>query len=97
MGARQGGASSEVLDRCPQGGRPEPFTRTILPLSGGSPATVVAYSKRVRSRVGTAGDETRTRDIQLGRKEATARAVRVFRKALDARMAHFLWLANVFL
>jgi hypothetical protein len=42
-----------------------------------------------------AGDETRTRDIQLGRKDATARAARVFRKALDASMAHFLWLANV--
>jgi hypothetical protein len=44
-----------------------------------------------------AGDETRTRDIQLGRKDATAQAVRVFKKALDASMAHFLWLANVFL
>ncbi len=44
-----------------------------------------------------AGDETRTRDIQLGRKDATARPVRVFKKALDASMAHFLWLANVFL
>jgi hypothetical protein len=44
---------------------------------------------------GTAGDETRTRDIQLGRKDATARAVRVFKEALDASMAHFLWLANV--
>ncbi len=67
VGARQGGASSEVLDRCPQGGRPEPFTRTILPLSEGSPATAVASSERVHSGVGTAGDETRTRDIQLGR------------------------------
>ena len=28
---------------------------------------------------------------------ATARAVGVFKKALDASMAHFLWLANVFL
>jgi hypothetical protein len=37
-----------------------------------------------------AGDETRTRDIQLGRKEATARAGRVFKKALDSGMAHFL-------
>ena len=32
----------------------------------------------------------RTRDIQLGRKDATARAMRVFKKALDAGMAHFL-------
>ena len=46
---------------------PEPFPRTILPLSGGSPATDVVYSRRVRSRVGTAGDGARTRDIQLGR------------------------------
>jgi hypothetical protein len=37
-----------------------------------------------------AGDGTRTRDIQLGRKDATAPAVRVFNKALDASMAHFL-------
>jgi len=37
-----------------------------------------------------AGDGTRTRDIQLGRKDANAQAVRVFRKALDASMAHFL-------
>ena len=35
-----------------------------------------------------AGDGTRTRDIQLGRKDANAQAVRVFRKALDASMAH---------
>ena len=39
----------------------------------------------------------RTRDIQLGRKDATAPAARVFKKALDASMAHFLWLATVFL
>jgi len=37
-----------------------------------------------------AGDGARTRDIQLGRKDATARALRVFKKALDADMAHFL-------
>ena len=37
-----------------------------------------------------AGDGARTRDIQLGRKDATARAMRVFKKALDAGMAHFL-------
>ena len=37
-----------------------------------------------------AGDGARTRDIQLGRKDATAPAVRVFNKALDASMAHFL-------
>jgi hypothetical protein len=36
------------------------------------------------------GDGARTRDIPLGRKDATARAVRVFKKALDASMAHFL-------
>jgi hypothetical protein len=35
--------------------------------------------------------------VPLGRKDATARAVRIFKKALDASMAHFLWLANVFL
>jgi hypothetical protein len=37
-----------------------------------------------------ARDRTGTRDIRLGRKHATARAVRVFRKALDASMAHLL-------
>jgi len=59
--------------------------------------TLVAYSKRVGDGVVRAGDGTLTRDIQLGRKDATAQAVRVFKKALDASMAHFLWLANVFL
>jgi hypothetical protein len=55
-------------------------------------------------RVALAGRLTRgatdgppARDVQLGRKEGTARPPRVFRKALDADMAHFLWLANVFL
>jgi hypothetical protein len=49
-----------------------------------------------RSRSG-AGDETRTRDIQLGRKEGMQQTPCAFKESLDADMAHFLWLANVFL
>jgi hypothetical protein len=63
----------------------------------GFATTLVMYSERVEDGVTGAGDETRTRDIRLARKDATARAERVFRKALDASMAHLLWLANVFL
>jgi hypothetical protein len=37
-----------------------------------------------------AGDGARTRDIQLGRKDGTARTVPVFRRDLAASMAHFL-------
>jgi hypothetical protein len=44
-----------------------------------------------------AGDETRTRDIQLGRKGGMEDTPCVFKESLDADMAHFLWLANVFL
>jgi hypothetical protein len=43
------------------------------------------------------GKRESNRNSNFRRKEGTARAVRVFKKALDASMAHFLWLANVFL
>jgi hypothetical protein len=81
-----------ALDATPRGLVPGLMTAA----DRGIPRTLRPYSRPVQKR-STQRRQACARRVQFGRKEGTARLPRVFRKALDADMAHFLWLANVFL
>jgi hypothetical protein len=59
-------------------------TSVLRALEGGRGKQPLAETATQLQTDTGARDDPRTRDLALGRKDATARAVRVFRKALDA-------------